>query len=84
MANKKNSRLLLSNFILGNAGGIVNSDEQDIGGVAAPRGVRVPGGTKRPGPAKGQAPVIYPRRPSKDAIKRGRAPKPPKKNNFAV
>lgn len=82
---KKARRLNLANLISGGlpAFGIMTSTpEEEAGGVAPPRGVFTPSGVRRPGSIGGQSPVVYPSRPSKDAVKRGRKPKP-KPNKFA-
>jgi hypothetical protein len=84
----KKARFTLSNWIMSGSpmGGLIfSSNEEDVGGVSSPRPKIVPGGSRIPDhdPNNGikSGPItIYPRKPSKDAIKRGRAPKP---NNFA-
>lgn len=78
-------RFNLANLINGGlpAFGIMTSTpEEEAGGVAPPRGVFTPGGVRRPGSIGGQSPIVYRSQPSKDAVKRGRKPKP-KPNNFA-
>jgi hypothetical protein len=57
------------------------SPEVDIGGVASPRGIVTPTGTRSPRGVTGKPKVVWPSKPSKDAIERGRKKKPT--NNFA-
>lgn len=68
-------RLNLINWLTGM---VSSSNEEDIGGVAKPSGIRTPSGTKLPGQGIKGPMIVHPRRPSKDAKKRGRAP-----SNFA-
>ena len=77
MAGKRR-QTSLSNWIMGgigNAFGIMPSNEEDIGGVSPPRGIRIPGGVREPDSGKPLPPYTGPRRvwpskPSKDTLKR--------------